>query len=471
MRIQSSDGLVTHAHWLGWIETIQPAVNFNGERTVEITAAGPMQFYKAAETSLKLQENMRTDEILAALIKEVVIPPALVGAWVLGRVGNSELGLTTRLANVTQYSVLDTGMTVLAIAADNWVKQGGSNDQEKDTFDVYQAVKDVVAAERGRFLFSRDGKALFWNRHRLIDEVPVAGTFDNTMNDLEYQYAGLDDFKNVVVVVCHPRAVSSSGQDLLWELDDEVRVAAGKDRTINAKFQDESDNRIGAKEVKLANVKFRFETQPELGETLYGQNGFTVQDGEASVGETDEGEVQVKLTAKANSAEIVLTNVGETDAILTSAVLRGRKITDFGQMEATAKDAASIIDYGRRALRMNLPSVDNFDDAESIAGFELHRRSQLRGAVKSLGLKSHGLAGGNCHAHQLARTLGDKITIEENQTGHSGSYYIIGELHKLSASATLLETTWYLEPAPTTYPWKLGVEGRSELSVTTSLTY
>ena len=168
MCIRSDDGTTVRTHWLGWIESIQPAVSIYGERTVEITAAGPMQFYKAAETSLALQEYMRTDEIVAALIKEVVFPPALVGAWVLGRIGNSEIGVTTRLANVTQYSDLDEGVTVLAIAADNWVQRGGSNDAEKDTFDVYRAVKDVVAAERGRFLFSRDGKALFWNRHRLL---------------------------------------------------------------------------------------------------------------------------------------------------------------------------------------------------------------------------------------------------------------------------------------------------------------
>ena len=471
IRIQSYDGTNTRTHWVGWIESIQPKVNTFGERTVEITAAGPMQFYKAAETALDLQENMPTSEIIAALIKEVVIPPALVGAWVLERVGNSELGVTTRLADVTQYSMLDSGIKVLAIAADNWVQRGGSNDQKKDTFDVYRAVKDVVAAERGRFLFSRDGKALFWNRHRLIDDLPISAPFDNNMNNLEYQYAGLEEFKNEIIVVCHPRAVSASDQDILWELDDEVRISTGKDRTIHAKYQDESDNRIGGKEVTLTNVKFRFETLPEQGDELYGDNGFTVQDGESSAGENPAGEAWVKLEAGANSAKISITNVGETDAILTSATLRGRKITDFGQMEAKAIDAASIIDYGRRTMRLNLPSVDNFDDAETIAQFERQRRSQPHGAVKSLSLKSHGKQGGGSHSQQLARTLGDKITVEEDQTGHSGSYYIIGEQHRLSASATLLETTWYLEPAPTTYPWKLNVTGRSELGQSTILTY
>jgi hypothetical protein len=441
VRIQSDDGSTTRTHWMGWIESIQPKVNLYGERTVEITAAGPMQFFKAAETALELQENLRTDEIIAELIKEVVIPPALTGAWFVGRVGNSELGKTTFLANVTGYSDLDTGITTLAMAADNWVQQGGSNDKQKDTFDVYRAVKDVVTAERGRFLFARDGKALFWNRHRLLDEIAVSGTFDNDMKGLAYQYAGLDEFKNEVFVVCHPRTVGASDQDVLWQLEDQIRIAPGQTRKITAKYQDDTNNRIGGKNVTVTDVQF------------------------------EKGSASISLDARANSAVLTITNNGTEDAVLTSCIVRGKKITDFGRMEASVTDSSSIVDYGRRSMRLNLPSVDNFEDAEYIAQFELHRRCQPRGAVSTISLASHGLEGGNQHAQQLARTLGDKITIQEAQTAHEASYYIIGEEHKLSAGATLFETTWYLEPAPDTYPWKLGVQGRSELSQATVLTY
>jgi len=589
VRIQSYDGAATRTHWTGWIESIQPKVNVYGERTVEITAAGPMQFCKATETALELQENMRTDRIIKALIEEVVIPPALVGAWVLGRVGNSELGQTTRLADVTQYATLDEGITTLAIAADNWVQRGGSNDKQKDTFDVYRAVKDVVAAERGRFLYSREGKALFWNRHHLLQggETSVPA-FNDTMKDLVYQYAGLDDFKNEVFVVCHPRAVSDSDQSILWQLAGQVKVAPGESKEITVKFQDESENRISAKNVTVTDVVF------------------------------GKGSASITLDVRASSAILKVDNTGSTDAVLESCIVRGRKITDFGQMEAKEVDAASIIDYGRRSLRLNLPSVDNFEDAQYIAQFDLHRRSRPRGTVSTLSLSSHGKEGGNQHAHQLARTLGDEITIKENQTGHGSSmeagaanlirnggftggeagwsfyggivhsvpdgklhvyrnggagasffrdfayeanpgdqftvafkianssassktivaiirsaldydgqawqeftlnagagettqsftgtvsahwsttrvefailtddnapdltfddivvtvgtpYYIIGEEHKLSAGATLFETTWHLEPAPKVYPWKLGVEGRSELGEATILTY
>lgn len=447
VRVQSDDGTTIRTHWIGWIESIQPKVNAYGERTVEIKAAGTMQFFKAAETALELQENMRTDQIIAALIEEVVIPPALTGAWFVGRTGNSELGKTTFLTDTTNYSDLETGITTLAIAADNWVQRGGSNDSKKDTFDVHQALRDMAAAERGRFLFSRDGKALFWNRHHLLQGVASSAFFDNNMNDLSYEYAGLENFKNEIVVVCHPRAISDSDQEILWRLDDKLTIPAHKTREVNAKFQDDSNNRIGGKDVTVTDVVF------------------------------SKGAATITLEAKANSATLKLVNDGSKDAVLTSCIVRGKKITDFGRMEAKQVDTSSLVDYGRRVMNLNLPSVDNFEDAEYIASFELLRRSQPRGTVSSLSLSSHGTEGGQHHAHQLARTLGDKITVKEAQTGHGLSmdegmpYHIIGEEHNLSAGATLFKTTWNLEPAPTQYPWKLGVVGRSELGQATRITY
>jgi hypothetical protein len=134
VRIQSDDGEDVRTHWTGWVESIQPAVNKHGERVVQIVATGAMQFLKATETHIELQENKRTDEIVAALVGEVVFPPSLAGAWVLGRKGNSELGSSTYLANTSGYfspdpeneaDKLKWGRVTLKLAADNWVRQGG----------------------------------------------------------------------------------------------------------------------------------------------------------------------------------------------------------------------------------------------------------------------------------------------------------------------------------------------------------
>ena len=149
VRIQSSDGTTTRTHWVGWVEAIKPAVGRFGERTVQLLASGVMPFYQNTETKLPLQQNKRTDEVIAELIKEVVIPPALSQAWVLGRVGNSEVGTSTYLADTSSYSVLEAGKLTLGMAADNWVIDGGGSDAKKTSFDVYRAIGDITASEGG----------------------------------------------------------------------------------------------------------------------------------------------------------------------------------------------------------------------------------------------------------------------------------------------------------------------------------
>jgi len=175
VQIQSNDGTTLRTHWVGWIETIQPDVNQFGQRRVTITAAGPMLFFKAAETNIVLQINQRTDVIINTLLDQVVIPPPLTGAWYLHEDGANivnqspiniwyQLGTNTYLADPRAQRSLDIGEVTLALAADNWV----ARDREKDTkFNVYRAIADVVAAERGRFYFDREGRAIFWNRSKL----------------------------------------------------------------------------------------------------------------------------------------------------------------------------------------------------------------------------------------------------------------------------------------------------------------
>ncbi len=176
-QVVDADGdplVITHTHWVGWTESIQPATGQYGERTVQILATGAMQYLKAAEANVPLQENKRTDEIVNLLIQEVVMPPALTSAWVLGRDGYGNLGQSTYLADLTADSQLEEGKLTLALAADNWIQHGGPNDISQNNFDVYHAIGDVTAAERGRFFFDRAGRAICWNRHHLLYDWPVA---------------------------------------------------------------------------------------------------------------------------------------------------------------------------------------------------------------------------------------------------------------------------------------------------------
>lgn len=416
VRIQSNDGTTTRTHWTGWIESIQPMVNRNGRRIVDILASGPMPFYTAAETKIALQINKRSDEVVSALLTEVSIPNAPT-------------------------PIVNAGNTSFPYIGDNWVRQGGMTDLDMDTFDVYRALGDITAAERGRFFFDREARAVFWNRHYLLVEQPVSATFNDTMTALDYTYAGSDQLKNEVSVVCQPRSITPSAVTL-WELQEAViEIPPNSTRRIYVKYTDDSGNRIGGNNVTLTNVTF------------------------------SQGTATHSIDPKASGAELVFTNSAATMAVVQTAVVLGRKMTAFDRLEATAKDTSSIGSYGRRTYRLNLPSLSALADAQYIADFELNRRKEPQGRVSAVTVSSHGRQGGVHHDKQLSLTMGNRVQVTETQTGHNASYYVVGELHRLTAGGTLYQTTWYLEPAPVRYPWRLGDNVYSRLSTTTYLAY
>jgi hypothetical protein len=426
--VRSSDGVDVRSHWTGWVESIQPKVGKFSARDVEIKAAGAMLFFEDVETRIPVLENRRTDEILADLLNEVQIAPPLHQSMLLDTPGYAELDVTTFLPDPIIPNALNPGQTTLAYAADNWVQPLAPGETQGRSFNVYRAIKDVVAAERGRFFFDRDGKATFWDRHHLLKQKydPLEDpTFDDVMQGLSYEFAGLGEFKNDIIVTCHPRTVSAGSEDILWSLDQPITISAGERRKLTVSYKDDSENRIGGKNVHLANVTFT------------------------------EGSASIILTAGGNRAALEIVNDQRTatgnplqgKVVLATCELRGTKITDFGSMEASSRDELSVNLYGRRALRMNLPSIDNLDNAQSIADFERGRRSYPSGKVRTLSLTSHAKLGGNQHSKQLQLSIGDLIRVKEAQTAHDDTYFIIGEQHRLSQPEEYFETTWYLESA------------------------
>ncbi len=442
LRVTSDDGSTVRTHWSGWINMIEPATNKYGARQANIVAAGAMQFLKATETKIELQENQRSDQIIDALVNEVIFPPALSDAWVLGDPDYSKLGQSTKLANLEAYSNYEEGILTARMAGDNWVRQGGYSDQLKDTFDVYRGIRDVTAAERGKFFFDREGKAVFWNRHHILDKDDIDATFDDAMTDMKYTFASPDQTKNEIIVTCHPRSVAATATTL-WELKDAViRVAPGETREVYVKYKDEKDKRIGGKDV-------------------------TVEDVECS-----QGHCSVEVEAKANGANLIFKNESDdTGAVIEKCVVKGRKVVDEGQMDARAIDQLSITYYGRRTMNVNLPSIDDLDQAQYIADFERNRRKTPFGLAQTITLQSHAEYGGARHEGQLALTIGSLVRLQETQSDHEGIYFIIGEAHELARGGKHWTTTWYLEPQIETLPWRLEDSVRSKLDVSAYLAY
>ncbi len=442
VKIESNDGSSTRIHWSGWISAIIPTAGKSGAREAAILAHGAMHFLKAAETQIELQENQRSDQIIDALVQEVIFPHSLSHSWVIGDSVYSRAGASTILSELRASADYEEGKLWLKMAGHNWVRQGAYADEPSDTFDVYRGIRDVAAAERGKFFFDREGKAVFWNRHHILDNDQVDASFQDDMSDMQYAFASPEQTKNEIIVTCHPRSVDQR-PSTLWELKNAViRVAPGDTREVYVKYKDEKDKRIGGKEVEVADVEFA------------------------------KGSCLATVEAKANGANLVFKNESDSqEAIVERCRVIGRKIVDEGQMDARAIDQSSITYFGRRTLNINLPSIDDLDQAQFIADFERDRRETPFGMAQSISLQSHAQNGGARHADQLDLNVGSLIRLRETQTAHDANYFIIGESHELAGGGQHWRTTWYLEPQIAPLPWKLGDALRGKLDTGARLAY
>lgn len=419
VQVRSDDGSTERIHWSGWLETVTPSTGRYGERTAQLHATGPERFFSNVDTTVEIQQNKRTDEIISRLLDEISIPPPLFGTTLPDVVGYCEIDSNAWVTGSTVIdSTLDTGKSTLAYAADNWVRRGVKNENEPDTFNVFAAINDTVAAERGRLFFDRTGQVVFWNRHNTIVNRTIVLTLNDNMQGLQYNYAGQGEFVNDVTVTVHPRTISEDTNVILWQLEEPLTLQPNEERELGASYHDDSDNRIGGLDVYLDSVAF--------------------EGGEGTVTIKEEG---------ANRSILLLKNSTNKNITLTTCMIRGQKITDFGKVDAAAIDYPSKSLYGHREMTLSLRAVDDQDFGQGIADFELIRRKTPNGKVQTVTLRSHGIDGGGQHSEQLARIIGDRIKIIESQTGHTAEYFIIGEQHKLRDSMTHYETTWYLESA------------------------
>ncbi len=123
----------------------------------------------------------------------------------------------------------------------------------------------------------------------------------------------------------------------------------------------------------------------------------------------------------------------------------------------------SLAFYGPHSLHVDLPALNDIEQADSLARYELARRSVPRGRVTQLTLDAR-----QHPAQVLARTLFDRVRVQESQTGHDSDYFIVAEAHTVDLGGSRHRVSWTLESAEANHFWLLG---RDALNQTTVLAY
>ncbi len=425
--------------WTGWIEVPstpwKPAGANTGKITARMIGGGPKRQLDSISVDLPLYTDTTADVPLLEILTQVIFPPAVgLEGWSIGQPGLSEIDSTTYLATASDFSTLDTG--VLQIPT--------YGDIVADT--AYEAIGELMAAERGRFFIDRDGKAVFYNRHHFLTDTTNDATIDTSTGNfkptaLEYVYGSL--VKNKIKVTANPRQTGTS--ETLAELDSTVTIPGNDSREWEQRLRDTKGRFVGSGAL-IASPTF------------------------------SQGSATVSATARGGIAKIGAVNTSATDAVMTALTITGAPVVQQNNISVEESDATSITAYGVQALDIDLGPLGTHGDAESIGQFELQRRKDARGEV--LSVEYFRLADGNDNAFAVNRTVGDRVRIIINELGHDQAYFIIGEEHEWQQAGQsagtgygTMNSRYYLEPAALGTSsgsfWLLGSSGFSEINTTT----
>lgn len=430
VRFRADNG-TTYTMWLGTVTSVHPQPGANGEKRAILRARGPKLILDTSKIYLPLQIGQRTDQIISNILGQVVFAEAnSVGPWALGLVGYSEVDTATYVGQSALVNALETNGITISYFGDTW----------ENGVTAYEAIKQVVEAERGKFFFDRFGQAVFYTRtHFPLVTTDLATLTDASILSYAYIYGGEDDIVNKVIVKYQPRSIGGA-TDTLWALDKPVNISGGTESRIQARFTEQnSDSKISGYNVlipQIANSTLQFSS------------------GTAEL---------VTWTVDSRGAEMVFV-ARNGNCTISEIIIQGYKLTAYNAAEAIAVDDSSPFFYGPHELALNIPAIDNANDAQSIADYEALRRPTPAGRMASISLINKSTA---ILAQQLARTIGDRINLSETQTAHNADYFIIGEEHVITDGMKKHITTWYLEPANAAQFWVLGVAGFSEVGQTT----
>jgi hypothetical protein len=438
IRIQSDDGLTTRTHFTGFISRVEPMPGALGQRLSIIHASGPEPWLAQHHIRLPPQVNVTADQVVAAALDALHLRlPVIGGYWLLDVPGHAELDSSTRLGG-TYPRVIETGQSTFAYTADTW----GAG------LPADEALLQMAESERGRVFVNRFGQIVFFNRHHTLLSMTALASFADNMDGLAYAYGA--EVTNRVQVAMIPRSIGAAGTTL-WRLESAQAIQPGEAglRRLVAPFRDGDSRPIGALTV----------IEPAAG-VDYQAN--TLADG-TGVDVTAQLVVRLVETG-ASGATLEIRNDSPSKVyLLAGAQLRGTPIIQGDPLLIEQVDWAGVNRYGLNTLRLNTPALGSLEDADQLARFELARRKDPRGVVRSLDLT------GALHLAQiLARSLFDRITVQDTQTDHNTDYFIIAEEHTVDLGGARHRCRWLLEPASASAFWVLD---SSHLDQTTVVGY
>jgi len=415
IRIQSNDGTTTRTQFIGYVSHVAPTEGEWGDKTAVIHLQDSQPWLDDSQATLAPQVDVTADAVIDALLDQAILRRAVIEGYCIIDVEDYNLINSTSIfpdENIARS--LEVGKTQFAYVGDWW----------QESVPVRQAIRDLADSERGRFYISRDGQAIFLNRHYTLLTKTLSATFNDDMQNLDYSYG--DARINQLSVIMTPREIGVN-DTVLWQLDHSQRFTQDTQYTLNLRFLDDQSNPIGMLEFDDLTAVFNT-SQDGLGTDVNDDISITI------------------LKTGFTSIQVQISNQRDDAVYLTSLVITGKPLYRRNPIEIMISDGEGMHVYGLKSATWSLPALSNIEVAQAFAEYEVIRRKHPSGIIQSL------TAIARDHPIQvLGLTLFDRIRISETQTGQSAQdYFIIAEAHHISNGGSHHQVTWTLEPADST---------------------
>lgn len=168
---------------------------------------------------------------------------------------------------------------------------------------------------------------------------------------------------------------------------------------------------------------------------------------DASIAATTDGTVTASLSRTSGRAVTVTLTTGGAPAIVTRLAITGTSLPAVRTVKVSAEDAASIATYERATWPGDVPWA-NIYDAQAIATRIVAVYAQPRPAV-TISIND---LDATYRAQIMARQIGDRITIRDDDLGVNGDYVIEKVTHRITKLGVSHNVTWDCQVVDPTQP-------------------
>lgn len=392
--------------WTGFIEWVKPQAGIV-DPVVVVRCHGRERELRASKVRLPLQLNGQADVMIGLILDRCRFQYARLSPYLV--LDDPVYGIldSNKLFGAPVTFTAEAGLANFPYVGDTW----------RDGVGAYDAVRQIVDVEQGRFYFDRNAEPVFINRDSLLyfpnivpfqtAEAEAYGFGEGLVTQVRLRYV--------------PRSVGSAGS-VLWDTSQVFKVEAGDTREIVCRFRDVDKRPIGATDV-IDLVAATDWTANRL------------QDG-TGADVTSSMLVEFSTADDGSSATVRFSNSLAYEVYIHGLQVRGTPLNQDDPVTIERLAGLDATFYGLSTLEVDYPLVADYEEARGISGFLLGTRHYPRGFMHWMEIQNPSFA---------YRTLFVAFSVNDAALGHHRTYFV--NSYHYTVDPVSVRVRFGLEPA------------------------